>query len=91
VARPKGRSGMTDEISFPNFQQADALLSDLLAEAQKWGGTLAGGKTQNLTAEAIAGLFKTKVSFGNPIDTLIRLTEDTFKNCGTDLNIQIVN
>lgn len=76
---------MTDEISFPNFQQADALLSDLLAEAQKWGGTLAGGKTQNPTAEAVAGLFETKVSFGNPTDTLIRLTADTFKNSGTEL------
>lgn len=76
---------MTDEMRLPNFQEADALLSDLLAETEKWGGKLAAGTRRNLSAEAVDGLFQTKVSFGNPTDRLIRLTEDTFKNSGTEL------
>lgn len=77
---------MTDQISKPNLDENDALLSDLLKEVQKWEGTLAGGIRQGINAEKVHSLFQTKVRFGNPRERLIRLTENTFKDSGTELD-----
>lgn len=77
---------MTDEMSKPNFDENDTLLSELLKEVQKWEGTLAGGTKLGINAEKVDSLFHTKVSFGNPRDRLIRVTENTFKDIGTELD-----
>lgn len=77
---------MNDEMSKPNFDETDTLLSDLLKEVQKWEGTLAGGTKLGINAEKVDSLFQTKISFGNPRDQLIRLTENTFKDSGTELD-----
>lgn len=77
---------MTNEMPNQNFKENDALLSDLLKEVQKWEGTLAGGTKLGINAEKVDSLFQTKVSFGNPRDRLIRLTENTFKDSGTELD-----
>ena len=77
---------MTEKLSCPNLEEADALLLELFEEVQKWEGTLAGGTKLGMGAEAVESLRQSKVNFGNPRDRLIRLTEDTFKNSGTELN-----
>lgn len=77
---------MTEQITRPNFDETDTLLSNLLKEVQKWEGTLAGGTKLSINAEKVDSLFQTKVSFGNPRDRLIRLTVNTFKDSGTELD-----
>lgn len=77
---------MTNELSKPNFDENDALLSDLLKEVQKWEVTLGGGTKLGINAEKVDSLSQTKVSFGNPRDQLIRLTENTFKDSSTELD-----
>jgi hypothetical protein len=76
---------MSDQISLPNLQAADELLSKLSSEVQKWEGTLSGGTKLGIGATAVESLFQTKVSFGNPRDQLIQLTETTFQESGTEL------
>ncbi|MGB6170172.1 MAG: hypothetical protein WBF52_21505 [Geitlerinemataceae cyanobacterium] len=75
-----------NEMMPPNLKEAEALLSDLFQEVQTWEGTLAGGTKLGVGAEAVDSLRQSKVSFGNPRDRLIQLTEETFKNSGTELN-----
>ena len=76
---------MLDELSNPDLEQANALLTSLLKETEEWGGKLAGGRTRNLSAEAVNDLFTSRVSFGNPENTLVLLTEETFRESGTEL------
>lgn len=76
-------------ISPPNFQEADALLSELLrnVEAVETADvSFAGGTERPLCSEAVRSLQQSRVQFGNPSDRLIYLTEETFKNSGTELN-----
>jgi hypothetical protein len=91
---------MTETIASPNVKEADSRLAELFKDVQKWEGNLAGGKPLELTfennlsesgklkkgAKAVASLFETRVSFGDPRDRLIPLTEETFTQSGTELN-----
>lgn len=77
---------MSNTITPPELQQTDILLSELFKEVQQWEGSLAGGTELGVGAEAINSLLESKVSFGNPKDSLILLTEETFKDTGTELD-----
>lgn len=90
---------MAEPLNAPDVNEADALLSELFKNVQEWEGNLAGGTPLELTfdsnlsesgklkkgAKSVASLFETKVSFGDPRDQLIRLTEDTFAQSGAEL------
>jgi hypothetical protein len=91
---------MTEPITSPNLEEANSLLAGLFTDVLDWEGSLAGGKKLELTSEnnlsesdklkkgakAVASLFETRVSFGDPRDRLIPLTEETFTQSGTELN-----
>lgn len=76
---------MSNILNRPSSEEAQALLSDLLQETEAWGGVLSGGKTRNSSADAVDGLLKTRVTFGNPADKLIQLTVANFKESGVKL------
>ena len=76
---------MADNLTQPDFQAVDALLQDLLTETKKWGGVLSGGTKLDISSQAVHDLFESKVRFGNPNNSLVLLTEDTFANSGVEL------
>jgi hypothetical protein len=76
---------MPDPLNPPDFQQADADLTQLFEEVSTQVGYMAGGITLSPSAVNIKDLFDTRVSFGNPQDNLVRLTAETFQMGGTEL------
>jgi hypothetical protein len=76
---------MIDKLSFPNFQETDTLLLELLQEVKLYEGSLKGSVDLGIGTEAVDSLFQSKVTFGNPTDKLIPLTEKTFKSSRTEL------
>jgi hypothetical protein len=82
-------SKMSDMTSQPNLPESDALLSELLENVEDIESVdvdFAGGTQTPLGSEAIKSLQQSRVLFGNPTNQLIYLTEETFKNSGTELN-----
>lgn len=77
---------MTDKIAPPDLKQAESLLAELFEEVKINEGTLRGIESNlGMGATTVESLKETKVSFGNPRDNLILLTEETFKEIGVEL------
>ncbi|OLT60517.1 hypothetical protein [Moorena bouillonii] len=71
---------MTDEnIPLPNPQEAETFLADLFEQVKKWESCLDESTKLGVGATAVKSLLESKVSFGNPRDKLILLTEDLFE------------
>jgi hypothetical protein len=79
---------MPDAITPPDFQETDALLTELLEDVMLNEGFFSGGEEIPLPkgAASVKKLLETKVRFGNPNNDLIQLTEETFKFSGIELN-----
>jgi hypothetical protein len=79
---------MPDAITPPDFQETDALLTELLEDVMLNEGFFSGGEEIPLPkgAAAVKKLLETKVRFGHPNNDLIQLTEETFKLSGIELN-----
>ncbi|MDY6939314.1 MAG: hypothetical protein SWY16_16810 [Cyanobacteriota bacterium] len=81
-----GKDFQENRIIPPNLQEAETLLASLFEEVKTWEGTLAGGTKLNVGGTAIDRLRQTQVCFGNPRDSLILLTEETFQEVGVELS-----
>lgn len=77
---------MNDFHKRPDFEECDRLLRELIDEVKYWKSNLAGGRQVALGDTALERLFKTEITFGNPRDKLIRLTEDNFQSGGAKLS-----
>ena len=67
------------EIAKVNLQETDSLLHELFDDIKNWElGLGTGGK-------AIRSLLETRIRFGYPANTLVKLTEETFKQSGIEL------
>jgi len=80
---------MNSEFASPKFDQnqADQYLNELSQLASSKLGVLSGGTPQELPKglAIIESLRRSSVSFGDPRNELIQLTEETFKDSGTEL------
>ncbi|NEO14441.1 MULTISPECIES: hypothetical protein [unclassified Moorena] len=76
---------MSKRISPPDLEAANILLRELFEEVNKWESQLAGGIKLPVGATAVQGLRQTEISFGNPRNKLIFLTEEAFKEAGVEL------
>jgi hypothetical protein len=76
---------MAEKFSPQDLIDAQNLLTELFAEVSSEEGTLAGGTKLGTGGNALQGLRETKVTFGNPTDNLIRLTQELFDDVGVEL------
>lgn len=79
---------MAEKLSPQDFKEARNLLDELFEAVSSEEGMLSGGKEQaklDKGSEALQKLRKTKITFGNPKDKLVHLTEDLFDDVGVKL------
>jgi len=81
----KGETMTNQKFELPNLDDAEKLLQELFVEVQNNEGVLSGGEKLGITAKIIKDLQETMVTFSNPENELIRLTEKTFKDSRIEL------
>lgn len=82
---------MNSDFNKPDFGQADKYLDELYKLASQGLGYLSGGTPVELPKRVavIESWRKSRISFGDPRNELIQLTESTFQNSGTELTERI--
>jgi hypothetical protein len=65
---------------------SEEVLDELFQAVQAEEGKLSGGKKLGKGGKAIQGLRESKISFGNPNNSLIRLNKKLFKDIGLELS-----
>ncbi len=69
-----------------DLDAAHELLEALFQEVSAGEALESGGRTLKAGAKTLQQLRETKISFGNPYDNLIRLTEQLFQEIGVELS-----
>ena len=78
---------MSDKAIFQKLADTRNLLQRMFEEVNIEESMLAcRNEVFYRSGQAIRSLLETKISFGNPKDNLIRLTEELFKDIGVELN-----
>ena len=76
---------MADKFSLQDLNNAQDVLCELFEEVSSEEGTLAGGSKLGTGGNALQGLLETRVTFGNPTNDLIRLTQRLFDDVKVEL------
>ena len=76
---------MPDHFSSQELKGAQKLLNELFNEVSAEESPLAAGTKLGTGGNALQSLLKTKISFGNPKDNLVRLTETLFQDIGIEI------
>lgn len=77
---------MMGTITSAEFEHTQTLLKELFKEITDAEGMLSGGVKHGIGGATLQALRDTKISFGNPNNELIRLSEDLFQKVGLELS-----
>lgn len=77
---------MNDVVGFDDLSSSKALLQELMTEVAEQESPLSGGTKLSIGGNALQALLETKAFFGNPNDSLVRLTPKLFKSFNVELN-----
>jgi len=77
---------MNEKASVYELNASRELLEQLIEEVKIEEGTLSGGTSLGIGTDALQQLRETKISFGNPLHNLIRLTEEGLSKYGIELS-----
>ncbi|MEP1076063.1 CHAT domain-containing protein [Leptolyngbya sp. PL-A3] len=78
-------SEQTEAAFSPNLTRTEDIAQELLREVQLWEASHAATTQLGKGAEAVDSLLQSQLRFGNPLSSLIQLTEKVFQDVGIEL------
>jgi hypothetical protein len=78
-----------EKYNLPDLNEAQKLVNELFNELKQKETPLASGKKLGINTSKVKDLQETKVTFGNPENELIRLTEEKFTENGIELTDRV--
>lgn len=70
-----------------DLDAASSLIQELYDDVSYWEAPLSGGSKLSIGAETINDLKETRVTFGNPRDSLVKLTKEGLEQAGVKLTL----